>query len=177
MSSGSITIRDMTEETGHLDKSKSDMTSKIWFITTVYHKRIRKLTPEGYEYAEDYEPFKEYCNDKVAEFFEERLLECFQTEHYDLLDAGLEFNFDVSVEITGRGMLHHHTIVEAKYPRIVDESDPKHRLKDWVLNYTSVNKIFREVIFPNKEIPVKVQITNTGTNSIENLKNYILKKQ
>lgn len=168
----------MTGEGDRAEAKKSAKASSVYFITTVYHRKVRQLTHEGWEYIPDYEEFKDYINEQVAEFYERDFVDCLKTMHPEL--AGRDpptFKFDIALEVNVKGWLHHHCTVEATYDRIVDETDPKGRLMRWMIDYSEFNRVFREVLFPGKEVPVKVQIENIKTNSLENLKNYILKKQ
>lgn len=173
-----ITIRDMTRETGNSAAKKSAKASSVWFCTTVYHRQTRKMTEEGWEYVSDYEEFKEYLNERIAYFYQDKFVDLLRTNHPELAEAGYpELRFDIALEINVRGWLHHHATVEATYPRIVDSGDPQGRLMRWQLDYTAFNRVVREVMFPGGEVTLKAQVENVKTNSLENLKNYILKKQ
>jgi hypothetical protein len=98
----------------------------------------------------------------------------------ELVDCVPELRFEASLEINDRGLLHHHVTVEAKYPRIVD---PKAKVPGCLmrlhLNYKELQKVFREVVplklDENREISVKIHVEKVKVNSLENLKNYILK--
>jgi hypothetical protein len=176
MATDGIVIRDMTAQT---PAKKSRIASSVWFITSVYHRSVRKMTPEGPVFVPDYNEFKAYLNERVADFYDNYFRQCLVTPHPELQNVQPSLRFDIALEINDRGILHHHCTVEASYPRIVDEADPKGRLMRIMIDYTALNRIFREVVVlamgDGRVVAIKLQVENVKTNSLENLKNYILK--
>lgn len=174
---GGVKIIDMTE--GLVEVKKSTKASSVWFLTSVYHRVVRRMTPDGWEYIPDYEDFKKYLNERVADFYDNYFEGCIGSKYHPemmqyLPEISLRFE-DLALEVNSLGLLHHHVIVEATYPRIVNEADPQKRLKRFEIDYVALNKVFREVMQLGG-ISTKIKNENIQTNSYENLKNYILKK-
>lgn len=176
--SGPVKIVDMTG--GSVEVKKSTKASSVWFVTSVYHRQVRRLTADGWEYIPDYEQFKDYLNDRVKDFYDNYFEEfCIGAKyHPEILkykpQISLRFE-ELALEVNSMNLLHHHVIIEATYPRIVNEDDPQKRLKRFTIDYVALNKVFREVMNLGG-ISTKIKNENVATNSYENLKNYILKK-
>lgn len=161
------------------DAKKASTTSTVWFITSVYHRPVRRMgRDEEWEYVDDYDAFKGWLNEKVADFYLHHFASLVRPYRPDLMgDVHPTFKFNASIEINKHGWLHHHVAVEATYPRVMNEE--KGLLEHLILDYKDLNRVFREQV-PLKDaavpIATKLKVENVQSTSLENILRYIAKR-
>lgn len=157
-------------------RAKSSKTTKTFLVTTTWLRSIRQVTPRGPIYVEDYAPYRAHVENGLNDFYNNRIAETLQTRHPELVKPGaFTVKPETHLEINSYGYLHAHTFVEVTYDRIVNEDDPKQRLKDVIIDWKKFNQLFREVVNMGS-VSTKIDIKNVDS-SIENVKKYIMKHE
>jgi hypothetical protein len=168
-------IIDHTEKVAE-SRAKSTKTTKTFLVTTTWLRSIRKVTPSGPEYVDDYGAYRAHVESRLNEFYDQHVSNTFQTRHPELVKPGaFTVKPETHLEINSYGYLHAHTFIELTYDRIVDENDPKKRLKDVIIDWREFNRLFRDVVEMGS-VSTKIDIKNVDS-SIENVKKYLMKHE
>lgn len=183
-------VRDCTMSEGETNK-KSPEVVQVWFITSVYNRRVRRFNHDTmeWEYVPDYEDYKNYLNERIADFYQNYFVDILddRSEELELL-KGIKpkVKFNASLEFNNlAGFLHHHVAIELVYPRIdlpivatpgTKRKEATYKPAMYFLNYRKYKDVLDEVV-PLNGVVIHTKIEPVNNRSLENILNYIDKKK
>lgn len=146
--------------------------NRCYLVTAVYHRQIDKDEP-------DFEGFKSYLNEKLAEFWSRRAQETLKVWRQELADLGPpKITVECSLEHNDVKKLHHHCLMQMEFPslRLPTAEGKPGKLETWQLDYGKFYEVFRDVMdFGEYTIPIKLDFKDLGPSNILNVKRYLMK--